>query len=116
MQHKTLDYAMPEPRGERPSLVVLAAVAPPVMFAIYFFGTIVLYEVLNKGDRGSLQRTAGWMALPTGLVTFAACMGLGPITQSKICIRMTSKSKPTTRLDRLQARLERLQVFDEMLG
>jgi hypothetical protein len=73
MQHKTLDYATPEPRNARPSLVGLAAVAPFVRFAIYFFGTIVLTQFLNTaGDRRSFQRTAGWMALPTALVTFAA--------------------------------------------
>jgi hypothetical protein len=71
MQHEILDYATPEPRPERPPLVVLAAVAPPVMFVIYFFGTIFLYEVLNNGSR-SVYRAAGWMALPTGLVTFVA--------------------------------------------
>jgi hypothetical protein len=72
MQHETLDYATPEPRGERPSLVVLAAVAPPVMFAIYFFGTIVLHEFLNNGYDRTVPRAARWMAMPTGLVTFAA--------------------------------------------
>ena len=71
MHHETIDYATPEPRGE-PSLVALAAVAPFVMLPIYFFGTIVLQKILDTGVRGSWQRAAGWMALPTGLVTFAA--------------------------------------------
>ena len=72
MQHEPLDYATPEPRGERPSLVVIAAVAPFVMLAIYFVGTIVLQKFLDNGGRGTWQRAAGWIALPTGLVTFAA--------------------------------------------
>ena len=50
MQHKTLDYETPEPRNARPSLVALAAVAPFVMFAAYFFGTIALYGFLNNRD------------------------------------------------------------------
>ena len=71
MRHETIDYATPEPRGE-PSLVALAAIAPFVMFMIYFFGTIALQGFLNNGDARAFQRAAAWMALPTGLVTFAA--------------------------------------------
>ena len=72
MQHKTLDYETPEPRNESPSLVGLAAVAPFVMLAIYFVGTIFLHRLLYNGAGQSFQRAAAWMALPTGLVTFAA--------------------------------------------
>ena len=72
MHHKTLDYETPAAREGRPSLVGVAAVAPFVMFAVYFVGTIALHRLLYDGAGPSFQRAAAWMALPTGLVTFAA--------------------------------------------